>query len=339
MTQPLLDIKDLTTVFPGNGQARGASTQVAAVDGLDLQVQPGQVLGLVGESGCGKSLTALSVLGLVPAPGRVAGGSIVFNGEDLLHAPPERMRQIRGSEISMVFQEPMTSLNPVFTVGRQVSELIKAHEDVSNSEAGARAEEMLAKVGIPEPARRARAYPHELSGGLRQRVMIAMALALSPRLVMADEPTTALDVTIQAQILGLMRKLQEESGAAFLLISHNLAVVAQMAERVAVMYTGRLVEEAGAGELFSQPLHPYTRGLLACLPSRAARRGQKLPTIPGVVPAPEDLPLGCAFSDRCPERFAPCQETEPALVEVAPGHRVRCFLHHDKARQRERRAA
>jgi oligopeptide/dipeptide ABC transporter ATP-binding protein len=339
MSKPLLDIRDLSTVFPGQDQVRGSYHEVAAVDGLDLEVQPGQVLGLVGESGCGKSLTALSVLGLVSPPGRVAGGAIFFKGEDLLHAQSERLRQIRGSEISMVFQEPMTSLNPVFTVGRQVAELIRAHQEISSSRAAALAVEMLAKVGIPEPARRARAYPHELSGGLRQRVMIAMALALSPRLVMADEPTTALDVTIQAQILGLMRKLQEESGAAFLLISHNLAVVAQMAAKVAVMYTGRLVEEAGVGELFNQPLHPYTRGLLACLPSRATRRGARLPTIPGVVPAPDALPPGCAFSDRCPERFAPCLEAEPALVEVGPGHKVRCFLHHDKARQRERRAA
>lgn len=339
MAQPLLDIKDLVTVFPMQGAGRGPLTEVAAVDGLDLQVQPGQVLGLVGESGCGKSLSALSVLGLVPQPGRVAAGSIVFNGEELLNAPSGRMRQIRGAEISMVFQEPMTSLNPVFTVGRQVAEVIKAHRETSAGEAWARAEEMLAKVGIPEPARRARSYPHQLSGGLRQRVMIAMALALSPPLVMADEPTTALDVTIQAQILGLMRALQEESGAAFLLISHNLAVVAQMAARVAVMYTGRLVEEAGVKELFGEPLHPYTRGLLACLPSRAAQHGQRLATIPGVVPAPDHLPPGCAFSDRCPERFAPCQEAEPALVKVAPGHRVRCFLHHDKARQRQRRAA
>jgi peptide/nickel transport system ATP-binding protein len=339
MAQPLLDIKNLVTVFPMEGERRGSISQVAAVDGLDLQVQPGEVLGLVGESGCGKSLSALSVLGLVPQPGRVMEGSIMFDGEDLLIAPPSRMRQVRGAEISMVFQEPMTSLNPVFTVGRQVAELIRAHQGVGASEAWARAEEMLAKVGIPEPARRARTYPHQLSGGLRQRVMIAMALALSPRLVMADEPTTALDVTIQAQILGLMRNLQEESGAAFLLISHNLAVVAQMAAMVAVMYTGRLVEEAKVGELFGHPLHPYTKGLLACLPARASRRGQKLPTIAGVVPAPDNLPPGCAFSDRCPESFAPCQEAEPALVEVAPGHRVRCFLHHDKARQRERRAA
>lgn len=339
MAQPLLEIKNLVTVFPMEGERRGSISQMAAVDGLDLHVQPGEVLGLVGESGCGKSLSALSVLGLVPQPGRVTGGSILFDGEELLGAPASRMRQIRGAEISMVFQEPMTSLNPVFTVGRQVAELVKAHEDASTGEAWVRAEEMLAKVGIPEPARRARAYPHQLSGGLRQRVMIAMALALSPRLVMADEPTTALDVTIQAQILGLMRTLQEESGAAFLLISHNLAVVAQMAARVAVMYTGRLVEEAKVGEMFGRPLHPYTKGLLACLPARASGRGQKLPTIPGVVPALDNLPPGCAFSDRCPDRFAPCQEAEPALVEVAPGHRVRCFLHHDKARQHERRAA
>jgi peptide/nickel transport system ATP-binding protein len=339
MTQPLLDISDLTTVFPATGDSRGSIVEVAAVDGLDLQVTAGQVLGLVGESGCGKSLTALSVLGLVPSPGRVAGGSILYNEEELLGAAPSRLRQIRGAEISMVFQEPMTSLNPVFTVGRQVAELITAHQEVGAGQAWAQAEEMLAKVGIPEPARRARSYPHELSGGLRQRVMIAMALALSPRLVMADEPTTALDVTIQAQILGLMRKLQEESGAAFLLISHNLAVVAQMAAKVAVMYTGRLVEEAGVNDLFREPLHPYTKGLLACLPARATRHGQRLPTIPGVVPAPDALPPGCAFSDRCPERFAPCQKAEPALVEVAPGHKVRCFLHHEKIRQRGRRAA
>ncbi len=339
MASPLLDIQDLVTVFPAEGKKGKAGAEVAAVDGLDLAVFPGEVLGLVGESGCGKSLTALSVLGLVPPPGRVAGGRILFNGEDLLSASTRRLRRLRGAEISMVFQEPMTSLNPVFTVGRQVAELVQAHQPVSAGQAWERAVEMLAKVGIPEPARRARAYPHELSGGLRQRVMIAMALALEPRLVMADEPTTALDVTIQAQILGLMRRLQEESGAAFLLISHNLAVVAQMAGRVAVMYTGRLVEEAGVQELFAQPLHPYTQGLLACLPARAPERGQRLPTIAGLVPAPDALPPGCAFSDRCPQRFAPCQEAEPALVEVAPGRRVRCFLHHDKIRQARRPAA
>jgi len=339
MAQPLLRIDDLVTAFPREAAEPGGPPLVAAVDGLDLTVEAGQVVGLVGESGCGKSLTALSVLGLVPPPGKVARGSITLDGEELLTAPAARLRQLRGAEISMIFQEPMTSLNPVFTVGRQVAEAVQAHLAVGAKEAWARAEEMLAKVGIPEPARRARAYPHELSGGLRQRVMIAMALALTPRLVMADEPTTALDVTIQAQILGLMRRLQEESGAAFLLISHNLAVVAQMAERVAVMYTGRLVEEAEVGRLFAEPLHPYASGLLACLPARAAKRGQRLPTIPGTVPAPDALPPGCAFSDRCPQRFQRCQEAEPALVEVAPGRKVRCYLHHDRARTRRGLAA
>ncbi len=333
MTKPLLDIRDLRTVFPG---PRG---ELAAVDGLELGVLAGEVLGLVGESGCGKSVTALSVLGLVTPPGRVAGGQVLFQGQDLLGLPPAGLRRLRGASISMVFQEPMTSLNPVFTVGRQVAELISAHRDVSPQASWQAAVEMLAKVGIPEPARRARSYPHQLSGGMRQRVMIAMALALSPRLVMADEPTTALDVTIQAQILDLMRRLQEETGASILLITHNLAVVAQTAHRLAVMYLGRLVESAPVGEIFARPLHPYTEGLLACLPARAPGRGLRLPTIPGIVPALEDLPPGCTFSDRCPRRFAPCQEAEPALVEVAPGHGVRCFLHHDQARQGGRRAA
>ncbi len=331
--EPLLDIQGLVTAFPGE------EGEVAAVDGLDLSVMPGEVLGLVGESGCGKSLTALSVLGLVPEPGRVAAGSVRFRGEELLGAPPRRLRSLRGAEISMVFQEPMTSLNPVFTVGRQVAELIRAHRDLSAGRAEKEAVAMLAKVGIPEPARRAGSYPHQLSGGLRQRVMIAMALALSPPLVIADEPTTALDVTIQAQILALMRGLQEESGAAFLLISHNLAVVAQMAARVAVMYTGRLVERAPVAELFGSPLHPYTEGLLACLPARASGLGRRLPTIGGTVPAMDSLPPGCAFSDRCPKAFEPCRRAEPAMVEISPGHAVRCYLHHDVARDRKRRAA
>ena len=333
MSDPLLDIQDLLTVFPG---ARG---EVAAVDGLDLRVMPGEVLGLVGESGCGKSVTALSVLGLVPPPGRVKAGRVIFDGQDILDIEPARLRALRGSSISMVFQEPMTSLNPVFSVGSQVAEMVLAHRQVSPQAAWDMAVEMFQQVGIPEPAKRASAYPHQLSGGLRQRVMIAMALALSPRLVMADEPTTALDVTIQAQILHLMQQLQQKSGASILLITHNLAVVAQMAGRVAVMYTGRLVEDAPVGELFQEPLHPYTRGLLACLPSRAAARGQHLPTIAGIVPPLDALPPGCTFSDRCPERFAPCQEAEPALVEVAPGHRVRCYLHHGQARASRRAAA
>ncbi len=333
MSDPLLDIQDLLTVFPG---ARG---EVAAVDGLDLRVMPGEVLGLVGESGCGKSVTALSVLGLVPPPGRVKAGRVIFDGQDILDIEPARLRALRGSSISMVFQEPMTSLNPVFSVGSQVAEMVLAHRQVSPQAAWDMAVEMFQQVGIPEPAKRASAYPHQLSGGLRQRVMIAMALALSPRLVMADEPTTALDVTIQAQILHLMQQLQQKSGASILLITHNLAVVAQMAGRVAVMYTGRQVEDAPVGELFQEPLHPYTRGLLACLPSRAAARGQHLPTIAGIVPPLDALPPGCTFSDRCPERFAPCQEAEPALVEVAPGHRVRCYLHHGQARASRRAAA
>ena len=333
MSDPLLDIQDLLTVFPG---ARG---EVAAVDGLDLRVMPGEVLGLVGESGCGKSVTALSVLGLVPPPGRVKAGRVIFDGQDILDIEPARLRALRGSSISMVFQEPMTSLNPVFSVGSQVAEMVLAHRQVSPQAAWDMAVEMFQQVGIPEPAKRASAYPHQLSGGLRQRVMIAMALALSPRLVMADEPTTALDVTIQAQILHLMQQLQQKSGASILLITHNLAVVAQMAGRVAVMYTGRQVEDAPVGELFQEPLHPYTRGLLACLPSRAAARGQHLPTIAGIVPPLDALPPGCTFSDRCPERFAPCQEAEPDLVEVAPGHRVRCYLHHGQARASRRAAA
>ncbi|MFH1034750.1 MAG: ABC transporter ATP-binding protein [Pseudomonadota bacterium] len=335
MKDTLLDIEDLLTVFPGQ------AGEVAAVDGLDLSVLSGEVLGLVGESGCGKSVTALSVLGLVPSPGRVAGGRVLFQGQDLLTLEPARLRALRGASISMVFQEPMTSLNPVFSVGRQVAELVLAHRQVSPQEAWDLAVRTFQQVGIPEPAKRASAYPHQLSGGLRQRVMIAMALALSPKLVMADEPTTALDVTIQAQILHLMQDLQQKSGVSILLITHNLAVVAQMAARVAVMYTGRLVEQAPVGELFSQPLHPYTRGLLACLPSRAPARGQRLPTIAGIVPPLDALPPGCTFSDRCPESFAPCREAEPALVEVAPGRRVRCYLHHSQARaaRAPRRAA
>ncbi|CAO0819928.1 dipeptide ABC transporter ATP binding subunit DppD [Desulfarculales bacterium] len=326
MSDPLLDIQDLLIVFPG---ARG---EVAAVDGLDLQVLPAEVLGLVGESGCGKSVTALSVMGLVPPPGRVMAGRVLFEKQNLLTLESAQLRVLRGASISMVFQEPMTSLNPVFNVGSQVAELVLAHRQVSPQAAWDLTVEMFTKVGIPEPAMRARAFPHQLSGGLRQRVMIAMALALSPRLVIADEPTTALDVTIQAQILHLMQKLQQQSGASFLLITHNLAVVAQMASRVAVMYTGRQVEQAPVGQLFQEPLHPYTQGLLACLPSRAAARGQHLPTIAGIVPLLDALPPGCTFSDRCPQRFAPCQEAEPALVEVAPGHRVRCYLHHRQAR-------
>jgi peptide/nickel transport system ATP-binding protein len=333
LAAPLLDIQDLVTVFDLD---QGPLT---AVDGLDLSLEAGEILGLVGESGCGKSLTALSVMGLLPPPGRVAAGRVFFDGQDLLKASAKEIRSLRGKEISMVFQEPMTSLNPVFTVGRQIAEEVTAHEKASAKEAWQKAVHMLDRVGIPDPAHRAKSYPHQLSGGMRQRVMIAMALTLDPRLLIADEPTTALDVTIQAQILGLMRKLRQEMGTSILLITHNLAVVAQMCSRVAVMYTGRLVESAPVDDLFDKPLHPYTQGLLSCLPSRAPQPGQRLPTIGGIVPALGDLPPGCAFSDRCPKSFAPCNQAEPALVEVAPGHKVRCYLHHDQARQARRRAA
>ena len=333
MSNSLLNIDDLTTVFDSE------AGPIVAVDGLSLSVAHGEIAGLVGESGCGKSLTALSVMGLLPPPGRVAMGRILFQDRDLLTLGQAQMRELRGREISMIFQEPMTSLNPVFTVGRQIAEEITVHEDISKRAAWQRAVQMLHKVGIPEAETRAKAFPHQLSGGMRQRVMIAMALALDPQLLIADEPTTALDVTIQAQILTLMRHLQAETGAAVLLITHNLAVVAQTCSRVMVMYTGRLVENAPVDELFDHPLHPYTRGLLACLPARSPRPGQKLPTIGGIVPPLGDLPQGCAFSDRCPEAFDLCRQAEPALAEVAPGHSVRCYLHHSQARRPRRLAA
>jgi oligopeptide/dipeptide ABC transporter ATP-binding protein len=329
----LLDIQELVTLFPG------PKGPVAAVAGLDLGLGKGEVMGLVGESGCGKTMTAMSIMGLVPPPGLVAEGKIIFQGRDLLSLSPKEMQAIRGQEIGMVFQEPMTSLNPVFTVGRQVAEALRAHQDLPRRQAWAQAVETLDRVGIPDAARRAKAFPHQLSGGMRQRVMIAMALIMKPQLIIADEPTTALDVTIQAQILGLLQDLQEQSGASVLLITHNLAVVAQTCRRVAVMYTGLLMEEALVDDIFSEPLHPYTMGLMSCLPSRAQKAGILLPTIKGVVPPLEDLPKGCAFSDRCPQAFSRCQEAAPALVEVAPGRRVRCFLHHDWAYKKSRWAA
>ncbi len=327
MTQPLLSIHDLVTVFPG------ADKPLAAVDGVSLTLDRGEILGLVGESGCGKTMTALSVLQLVPPPGRVAGGQVLFKGEDLSKVSPERLRHIRGAEISMIFQEPMTSLNPVFTIGRQLTELLLAHDAADQEEALRRSVEMLKRVGISEAERRVNDFPHQFSGGMRQRVMIAMALLMNPSLVIADEPTTALDVTIQAQILRLMKLLQKETGSAILLITHNLAVVAQVAQRVAVMYTGRMVEESTVKQLYKNPLHPYTQGLLACLPSRAGQRQQNLHTIPGTVPPLGSLPQGCAFADRCPQVMAKCKYQEPALVEVEGGHKVRCYLHHDQTRQ------
>jgi oligopeptide/dipeptide ABC transporter ATP-binding protein len=324
--EPLLRIRGLRThFFTESGVAK-------AVDGVDLDIRSGEVLGLVGESGSGKSVTALSILRLIPdPPGRIVGGQILFRGRDLLTLPWDEMRKIRGRDISMIFQEPMTSLNPVFRVGRQVMEVIVEHEPGTTTEqARARSIELLAKVGIPDPATRMNQYPHELSGGMRQRVMIAIALALNPALLIADEPTTALDVTIQAQILDLMLALKERHEAgAILLITHNLAVVAETCDRVAVMYGGKIQEVAPVRDLFHNPLHPYTRGLLGSLPRVDGERAERLTTIPGSVPDIHSLPIGCKFTTRCPERFEPCPGIEPPLIEAAPDHWVRCHLHDD----------
>ena len=320
---PLLSIRGLRTCFyTESGVAR-------AVDGVDLDIRRGEVMGLVGESGSGKSVTALSVLRLIPdPPGRIEAGQILFNGRDLLALPWDEIRAIRGKDISMVFQEPMTSLNPVFTIGMQVTEVILAHETCSRAEAWRRSIEILTEVGIPEPAVRMTQYPHHLSGGQRQRVMIAMALVLNPSLLIADEPTTALDVTIQAQILDLMLELKaRRAGASILLITHNLAVVAETCDRVAVMYGGKIQEVAPVEELFRNPLHPYTRGLLGSIPLVDGVRAHRLTVIPGTVPDVHRLPAGCTFVTRCPVRFEPCREIEPPLIEQAPGHWVRCHLY------------
>jgi peptide/nickel transport system ATP-binding protein/oligopeptide transport system ATP-binding protein len=324
---PLLRVEGLRVQFAVGGEI------VRAVDGISFSVSGGQTLCIVGESGCGKSVTALSVMRLLPErSARVTGGSVELAGTgNLLDLPEERMREIRGDTISMIFQEPMTSLNPLFTVGGQVAEVLRVHRGLARAEAFDQAVEMLRLVGIPSPAMRARSYPHQLSGGMRQRVMIAIALACRPRLMFADEPTTALDVTIQAQILQLVERLQQEEGTAVVLITHNMGVVAEIAQRVCVMYAGVIVEEADTAELFARPLHPYTRGLLASIPrpERGQRRRERLKAIPGLVPDLRHLPRGCRFADRCSEVHAPCRESEPALVSPASteGHRVRCWLH------------
>ena len=299
------------------------------MDGVNLSIFPGEVLGLVGESGSGKSVTALSVLRLIPEPpGKITGGEVFFKGRDLLKLDYDEIRAIRGKEISMIFQEPMTSLNPVFRIGMQLMEVYLQHEDISKKEAFDRSVEMLRLVGIPDGAERMKQYPHQFSGGQRQRIMIAMALALNPSLLIADEPTTALDVTIQAQILDLMLELKgRRADAAILLITHNLAVVAETCDRVAVMYGGKIQELAPVKELFRNPMHPYTRGLLGSLPRVDGDKAERLTTIPGSVPDILDLPSGCKFTTRCPDRFEPCPDIEPALVERAPGHFVRCHLY------------
>ncbi|NMX23368.1 ABC transporter ATP-binding protein [Dissulfurirhabdus thermomarina] len=300
---------------------------VPAVRGLDLSVDRGESVCLVGESGCGKTLTALAVLRLLPSPPlEIAGGSIRFDGRELTTLPPEEMRRLRGRRIAMVFQEPMTALNPVFTVGRQIAEVLEVHLGTPPSEARRAALELLEQVGVPEPASRIDAYPHQLSGGLRQRAMIAMALACAPDLLIADEPTTALDVTVQAQILDLLARLQRERGLGLLLVTHNLGVVAQVAHRVLIMYAGRIVEEAPVEALFAHPRHPYTRGLLASVPYGVAEGTRRLPAIPGTVPPLEAVPAGCPFHDRCPEVMDVCRRVEPAARRPGPGVTVRCHL-------------
>ena len=324
MSTPLLAIEDLQThFFTRDGVVR-------AVDGVSYAVEAGETLAVVGESGCGKSVTALSILRLVPSPpGRVVGGAIRFEGVDLLQIGEGEMRRIRGNEISMIFQEPMTSLNPVLTVSRQITETLILHQGLTARAAAARAIEMLRLVRIPEPERRARQYPHELSGGMRQRVMIAMALACHPKLLIADEPTTALDVTIQAQILDLMRELKSEIGAAIILITHDLGVVAEMAQRVVVMYAGRKVEEAPVGDLFRRPQHPYTLGLLASVPRLGATLGRaeppRLAEIPGTVPSLRDPIVGCAFAPRCAYATERCSREAPPLEAKTAAHLAACF--------------
>jgi len=322
----LLTIRNLHTYFfTDEGVAK-------AVDGVDLELEEGGTLGVVGESGCGKSVTALSIMRLIPdPPGKIAQGEIRFAGTNLLALSEAAMRKIRGRSISMIFQEPMTSLNPVFQIGDQISEVLRLHEGMSRKDSWNRSIEMLKLVGIPSPERRVQEYPHQLSGGMRQRAMIAMALACSPKLMIADEPTTALDVTIQAQILELINRLQREKGMSVMLITHNLGVIAETARKVAVMYAGRVVEYAEVRPIFASPLHPYTQGLLKSIPrlDEDHTRKARLEAIPGLVPSLLELPKGCKFSNRCKYVFDKCVE-EPALIEVAPGHFGRCWLHEKK---------
>ncbi|MEB2344836.1 MAG: ABC transporter ATP-binding protein [Deltaproteobacteria bacterium] len=315
----LLSVAGLVTSFPAAGGRR-----VAVVDGVDLAIARGEVLALVGESGCGKSLTALSIVRLVPRPGRVEAGRVWLAGRALEGLGPGGWRRVRGGEIGMIFQEPMTSLNPVQTVGAQVAEAVRLHGGGSRAAARGRARELFEQVGIPDPGARLDAFPHQLSGGLKQRAMIAIALAARPRLLIADEPTTALDVTVQAQILDLLRVLGRELGMAVLLITHDLGVVNELADRVAVMYAGRVVEQGTRAEVLAAPRHPYTEGLLRSLPARAPR-GARLAEIPGAVPPPEAWPPGCRFAERCPHAFAACAAA-PGWTRLSPTHAVRCHV-------------
>jgi len=321
VSQPVLEIANLQTHFITD---RG---QIPAVDGVTISVHKGEVLGIVGESGCGKSVTSLSIMRLVPhPPGKIVGGSIKFKGEDLVTASEKRMREIRGNEIAMIFQEPMTSLNPVYTIGNQIAESILLHTNATKKEARQRSIEMLKKVGIPRAESIVDEYPHQLSGGMRQRVMIAMAMACNPDLLIADEPTTALDVTIQAQILDLMRQLNQESGTAILLITHDLGVVAEMCHRVVVMYAGNVVEEGDVRTILKHPKHPYTVGLLHSIPKLGESK-DRLYSIPGNVPIPGSLTAGCRFAPRCEHATDKCRAEMPELKEVGANHYARCWLH------------
>ncbi|MGQ0662375.1 MAG: ABC transporter ATP-binding protein [Pseudomonadota bacterium] len=318
-SQPLLEVRDLEVHFAGEGG------EFRAVEGIGFALERGRTLGLVGESGCGKTVTALSIMGLVPQPpGRIAAGEVLFEGRDLLRLDRGALGALRGNRLAMIFQEPMTSLNPVFTIGAQIVEVIQRHRAVDRAEARARALEMLRRVRIPSPEQRFDDYPHRLSGGMRQRAMIAMALACDPELLIADEPTTALDVTIQAQILSLMRHLREEFGMAIMLITHDLGVIAELAHDVAVMYAGKIVERASVSALFGAPQHPYTVGLLGSIPKLDLEQ-PRLAAIEGMVPSPTALPEGCRFHPRCPFADAKCRREEPPLAAIAPGHAVACW--------------
>ena len=320
----LLDVRDLHTYF------YTPDGIVKAVDGVDFSVERGEIVGLVGESGCGKSVTSLSVMRLIARPGRIESGEVWFDGQNLLTLRRREMIHIRGQRISMIFQQPTSCLNPVFDTGYQLAEVLRIHQSIGQSEAKERSVDLLRLVGIPDPEKRLRSYPHELSGGMAQRVMIAMALACNPELLIADEPTTALDVTIQAQILDLMRNLQARMGSAIVLITHDLGVVADMVSRVAVMYAGQIVEEADVRTLFNSPAHPYTQGLLASVPVLGEVQDE-LDVIPGTVPTLIDLPPGCNFAPRCRARVENnleiCMHEDPALLPVVPGHKIRCWLH------------
>lgn len=320
----ILEVRDLKTYFYTEDGV------VKAVDGVDFDVRRGEIVALVGESGCGKSVTSFSIMQLVGVPGKIVGGEVLFNGQDLLELPESQMRLMRGDRMSMIFQQPTSCLNPVFRVGDQIAEVLRIHRGMDNKEGWERAVHLLRTVGIPEPEKRIHSFPHELSGGMAQRVMIAMALACEPELLIADEPTTALDVTIQAQILDLMRDLQGRFGASIILITHDMGVVAEMATRVSVMYAGRIVEQTAVDTLFDTPLHPYTRGLLSSIPVMGVVK-DRLDTIPGAVPNLINLPPGCKFAPRCRARLehnlSICTEQEPDLIEYDPDHRVRCWLY------------